>query len=395
MIRSIAVLVVVAITAPSYLHASDLEINGFISQGGIYTSDNRYYGTSEGLSFQHSEIGAGFVYTVSDTTHVSAQFVKRTSGRVYNDDLRVDYLNVNQSLINNNQTHLHFQFGRIKPPIGLYNELRDSPAARRGIWMPQSIYVEGLGLRELYTGLDGAILTGSYFTEGVDFDFDLTLAQRRELKQRAQVAFLGSQNPGELSMGEAGAARLIINWLEPDILFSATWLHSLSEYEPSKSQRDPLNEGDVTTDSLMVGLEKNFSNVSLTAEGVYRHIKPQGFDLPHLRDVRREAGYYLEMRYHPNSKLSLFGRYDALYRDIDDRDGSTNASLSDASAHRFYQRQFGLGFRWKISPHWLLHGEWHTIDGTAATPPPDNPQFRDGGGKSNWQLYGLQISFIF
>lgn len=86
-------------------------------------------------------------------------------------------------------------------------------------------------------------------------------------------------------------------------------------------------------------------------------------------------------------------RYDFLFSDRKDRDGSEWAKRTRQPAHNFFAKDLMVGLRWNISPSIMLRTEYHRINGTGWLSVMDNPNsvLTD----QHWNLFAAQISYRF
>ena len=392
--KSLFVITILFLFSISNAGAKDINVHGFLSQGVIYTTDNNYYGKSSDVSYEHREYGVNVHYEIRDCSYLSFQLISKEAGDMYSSELEFDYIYINQILHDSSSTQTRGHFGKIKPPIGLYNETREAPTARSGIWMPQGIYVEGLGLREHYTGIDGMSISHDRFERDTLIKADIAISIPQDLDDKAQAAFLGSIFEGDLRMDLGAVARVQIDPMASNTLYSITYIGSRTTYEQADTN-DPLDDGDVTVNTLTLSTETNLNRFRWINEGVARYIDTDGFGDSFNDGTRIEAGFYTELRFIPSLTYELFTRYEMLYRDISDRDGSEFSQRADLAKHRAYQHQIGVGALWNLTDNWQLRAEAHRVRGTALTPISDNPEFTEGGGERDWNKFGLQMTFSF
>lgn len=146
----------------------NLNIHGFLSQGFMMSSDNNYLGKTRDGSFQFNEIGLNFSTMIFDDLRIGAQLLSRDLGREGNHAVIIDWAFADYSF----QDWLGIRAGKIKMPLGLYNEYRDLDVARTSIFLPQGGYVESW--RESFTALTGVGLYGAFNTEAFgDFNYQL------------------------------------------------------------------------------------------------------------------------------------------------------------------------------------------------------------------------------
>lgn len=400
---------------PAYGREHSLKVHGFLSQGVLYSSHNNYYGESTEFSHELTELGINFRYAPLPATVFSAQLVSRRAGELYDSDPRIDYAFLEHTFAESTSGRLGVRLGRDKIPIGFFNETRDVPMTRPGILLPQSIYVEGLGIRDFYIGVDGGSLFWDWYTAQGTVQLDIGAAYPAEMEEETQNAFLGREYPGDLELTSGQNIRLLYEHGGGIWRLAATYSRVRTEYaalDTALGAGEDIGDGEMDVDALVLSVERNWQRWRLIAEGTVRSLQPSGFEaapLP-LEDVT-EAGYYLQGNYRLARKWDAFLRYDTHWDDASDRDGTKRAAqLQRAAAraarlgklpeaapepHRFFQHQWTAGVGWEVTSAWLLRAEWHHIHGTALTPQPVNPEFAEGGGASRWNLFALQASYQF
>jgi hypothetical protein len=67
------------------------QVHGFLSQGFVKTSANRWFGDSEAGSWDFREIGLNASYQPRPNLLFSAQLLSRTAGEMYDGGVGVDY----------------------------------------------------------------------------------------------------------------------------------------------------------------------------------------------------------------------------------------------------------------------------------------------------------------
>ena len=78
MLRKLLVLLVLGISLPSLtfaLNVQKLDINGFVSQGYLKSSDNNFLSESKDGTFQFNEAGLTVAAQVSDDLRIGAQLL--------------------------------------------------------------------------------------------------------------------------------------------------------------------------------------------------------------------------------------------------------------------------------------------------------------------------------
>src|SRR5690606_30179114 len=107
--------------------------HAFASQGAIYTSDNNFYGESDdGLSTEFRELGLILGAQPLEKVSLVAQILSRETGEVDETDLRVDYAFASYTPYSSLNGDFGIKAGRIRAPIGFFNETRDVAHTRPG-----------------------------------------------------------------------------------------------------------------------------------------------------------------------------------------------------------------------------------------------------------------------
>ncbi|MCP4404356.1 MAG: hypothetical protein GY801_44530 [bacterium] len=110
-------------------HAFDsdgIEIHGFASTGYIKTDQNNYLVLSEDGSFEFNEAGLNVTTSLSENIRVGMQLFSRDLGDVGNNNIELDWAFLDYQ----RNEALGLRLGRIKIPMGLYNDTRDDDMLR-------------------------------------------------------------------------------------------------------------------------------------------------------------------------------------------------------------------------------------------------------------------------
>ena len=116
--------------------AADLNIHGFVSQGYLKSSDNNYQGNTADGTFEFNELGLNFSTQLTDELRLGIQFFARDLGNLDNDQIIVDWAYGDYQLAD----WFGVRAGKMKMPLGMYNEVRDVDMLRTNIIMPQGVY---------------------------------------------------------------------------------------------------------------------------------------------------------------------------------------------------------------------------------------------------------------
>ncbi|MBA3493883.1 MAG: hypothetical protein H0T87_07170, partial [Gammaproteobacteria bacterium] len=119
------------------------QVHGFLSQGYILTTNNNFFGSSErGGSLDFTEIGVNASWTPLPRLQFAAQGLFRRAGAGHDSDFELDFGLMDYAVVSTADRQLGFRLGRIKNPLGLYNDTRDVAFTRPSILLPESIYLD-------------------------------------------------------------------------------------------------------------------------------------------------------------------------------------------------------------------------------------------------------------
>jgi len=131
-------------------------VHGTFSHGYVYSDDNSYIADSADGTFDFREYGLNAMWrTPIDRFQLGAQLFGREYGSTGNDQLYVDWAYADYRATD----WAGLRAGRIRVPLGLYNETRDIDALRTEVTLPQTLYLEMT--REVFDSLDGVGLYGT------------------------------------------------------------------------------------------------------------------------------------------------------------------------------------------------------------------------------------------
>lgn len=378
---------------------TDTQLNGFLSQAFVKSTHHNFYGNSTQGSFGLTEVGANMHHRLDPRLSASMQVISRRAGEMDNGALRVDYAFLDYRYHSDVNGFAGMRLGRSKVLIGFYNETRDVAVTRPGIMMPQSIYLEGLGLRDFFLSTDGVMGYVNWFGQSNHaWQMEFGTALPQDLSTQTRDAFLANaQATGDMRMDSAQLARSLYEWDGGRLRLGATGIRMRNSYKPGHD--DMLGPDAIEQNVFILSSEWNTQRLTLTAEGVYRYFSIRNI-MPEVDYITQQNGYYLQANYRFLPGWEAFLRYDTHWHDRRDKSGKRQAIASAMTgrvqpAHAFYQNHHVVGLSWRVAPGWLLRTEWHDIRGTALTPYVDNPHFSSRRGKANWDLFALQVAYSF
>jgi hypothetical protein len=115
----------------------DLQIHGFATQGFLYSSHNDYLTMSSSKgSLQWTEGAVSLNDPLSDNLRVGMQLHMYQMGQIGGPNVVIDWASGDYTL----SDQLGFRAGKVKIPMGLYNDSQDVDSLFLWVLLPQSIY---------------------------------------------------------------------------------------------------------------------------------------------------------------------------------------------------------------------------------------------------------------
>ena len=368
-----------------------LQVHGFASQALVKTSDNNLLGDSTGTSFDFSELGLNASYRINPRLLLSGQALLRHAGEMYAGDPSLDYGLLDATLISSSQRRLGLRLGRFKSPLGLYNETRDVPFARPGLFLPQSIYYDKV--RNLMLSTDGLMLYDETSWNWGALALALG-AGEAVIDENVEWAFLGSDYGGELEPD--GAHWLASAWLtSPTERFKLGLSLIGSKLTFDTSTGSLLEPGEIDFTYGVGSAQYNAERWSLAAEYMRTPLEWRRFGPGFPFQKETMEGYYLQAGYRLTPVLELMMRYEEGYADRNDRDGTRSSALTGGFTppFDFYSKIWTTGLRWDIKQNLMLRLEYQRHHGTFALSIREN---RDPNRLvEDWDAFAASISVRF
>jgi hypothetical protein len=397
------------------LEFGKLRINGFLSQGYMESQDNNFLDPdSMDGTFEINEIGLTVNSALTDKLSAGAQLLSRDLGPDGNNDLTLDWAYVGYHATD----WAGIRAGKLKLPIGLYNETRDSDFLRPMAFLPQSIYDEMQ--RSFITSAYGASLYGNIPAGSIgDFDYQLFYGEM-DIDEDNFLVDVGLKEEGiglivdGISGGMASvnsfdyeadktlAASLIYNTPLDGLRFGLSYFKSEGKFDvtidnpfaaldPGLAMLDMLDyDVDAAYDPLVV-VSAEYAHPLFTVSAEYmerdNEISAQGL-APLLGSQAQfvpdtSMGWYVmgTVQVPQVEGLSVSALYDVFYLDKD------NTSETNVNS---YRKDLGLGARYDINANWLVKAEWHTVEGAAL-----NMDIVNDGQEDDWSYFIVKTSFNF
>jgi len=385
-------------TAKRWLNSTDLpgdlQIHGFASQSYITTSDNDVFGNSDhGGSFGFTEAGLNASVRPLPRLQISAQMLSRRAGEGNSGMPRLDYGFLDYRLYSQEANQFGIRVGRLKNPLGFYNETRDVAFTRPSILLPQSIYFDrtrNLGLSSDSIQLYGDTAHSSLGSVSAQFGIALPVVGDRD----TEVAFLTVPRPGHLTRDISYIGRGIYETNDKRIRLavSGTWVNI--GYNPSINES--LGSGSIQFSPIYFSAQYNAERWSLTSEYALRHFVYSGFHNPRIDSLNFFGeSFYFQGEYRFTPKWEGILRYDVLFTDRADRNGSHFAATDPLKrpAHSRFAKDITVGLRWNVTPEFMLRAEYHRVNGTGWLSTLDNPI--NVPTEQHWNLFAIQASYRF
>ena len=369
-----------------------LQVHGFISQGYVITSDNKFCGDSDDNgSFDFREIGLNASYRPVPSLQISAQALSRFAGESDDGSIRLDYGFIDYSVMDKASYQWGFRLGRVKTPFGLYNETRDVAVTRPSIFLPQSIYFDRT--REVALSGDGLYLYGEYRTDLGNLFLKLGGGKPRVKDREVEDSLLGSNLPGNLDDKTSYNGQLLYEKDGGLIRLAFTWAQLNIDYDSSASPPFDIDSGSIKFEPYVFSAQINEERWSLTGEYALRRLKYYGFSYPRIinRVIKGES-YYIQGTYNFFEDWQGFVRYDILFSNKDDRNGK-KSERPGHPAHSLFAKDLTFGLRWDISKYLMLRGEYHYVNGTAWLTSEDNPD--RSKTERYWNMFSILIAYYF
>jgi len=417
-IQNLLLILILSIPALSYAETNWLDrvqIHGFASQGLIFTSDNSFYGDSKHGSADFTELGINASLQLSSKIRIAGQALSRHAGDMDNGSPRIDYALIDVNLLSRSKGNLGIYLGRIKNPLGLFNETRDVAHTRQGVFTQQAIYFDKV--RDIAMSSDGAQLYGEYL-----FDNGTLLLQ-------AGFGYpIPDENVETTYMNQNWAGSLEAN--RPAIIGRAMyehdggrWIFSLSgtslelDFEHGAADAfDPFNlglglsSGTVEIDYTILSTQYNGEKWQFTGEIGIQEANFVGIGGLFSDADTKPIGFTFEANYRFTPKWQAYLRSEIFYLHRDDKLGSKfNQDLQTASntiafltggavnipvtpAHSRYSKAWVVGGRWDINKHLIARADYHLVEGTATLSSTENNM---PTAKKYWNMLALSLSYRF
>ncbi|MGH9892346.1 MAG: hypothetical protein ACREA0_10255, partial [bacterium] len=240
-----------------------VQVHGFLSQGYILTSSNRVFGHSEGDgSLDFIEAGINASWTPLPRLQFAVQPLFRRAGAGHDSDFELDFALMDYALLSTEDRQLGFRLGRIKNPVGLYNDTRDVAFTRPSILLPESIYLDSL--REVFVSADGAQVYGELRTRWGDLSLEFGGVVPRADNLDSELAIFLQDFPGGFENELSYLGRLTYQLDGGRYKLVASGAQVNTTYEPRLLPPNDLQAGSDLFEFLILSAQYNGERWSFT-----------------------------------------------------------------------------------------------------------------------------------
>ena len=388
-------LISVATLSADTLLANQFSAEGVVSVGYIATDENTFLGDNNGDDAFLTENVLRLTYNTNKGFSVSGQVVYREAGDYVEDGLQLDFLQLEYRRNWVGDGEQAISLGRFKIRQGLYNQSRDIPFTRPSILLPQAVYLDTT--RNFVLSADGLELSGYVPYEESDLSWSLAIGKSVTDNKWTTVALAPT------ATGEWDSANNIytnVQWDSQNITLGMSYSNVELEYTPGPTSflpiplpggfifELPLTPGSFDADFYTLSFQYRQELWEFTSETINRDLDSLDFAVTTPNVKTNIDGYYGQLRYFFNDKVTLIARYDVMEFDTDSGPAQNAPNkLNDANDIMF-------GVSWRLDENWLIAIEHHMIEGGAWIPPLNkttiDPQY-----SKDWNLTAVQLSYKF
>ena len=381
------------------LHTTELQLHGFISEGGFVSTANDFIGHSSRGTLEFFEGAVNVSTELSDKLHAGLQLFSQDEGTNNDATPRLDWAFLDYRF----QPSFGVRAGRVRIPFGLYNDYIDIDASRLQILLPQGVYpftdrniltaqdgfavygeLRDKGLGELdYQAYGGVLTVPIPATQDANntriYAYDSHYVVGGQLfwhppieNLRVGASYLRASLDTSLNLAPSLTSQLIMNGTAP-ATFNGTETLSLRPITLW------IASAEYAHDKWMFAAE--YSRWISHLESTPIALVPQA-------DTDSERFYGLAT-YRWCEKLDSGVYYSVLNTDVHDRSGTNKASFMQP----FYawSRDAAASLRYDVNEHWLWKLEGHFIDGAAMlAPSPMGP-----APQRYWGLFLVRTTVTF
>lgn len=361
----------------------DVEIHGFASQGYIKTTEENLYpvGNSGEGSFNFNDFGINFTKRLTPDLRVGLQLFAQDRGNFGNDNITLDWAYGDYRY----QDWLGVRVGKVKIPLGLYNESRDNDALRNPILLPQGLYSDYF--RDVTNSILGAGIYGTApRTSAGKFSYQFYVGT---LPLNNDSALAGALAASAMSSGPTYNYGL--EWQPPvdGLRFAVTGLST----EWATTFGNPAAPTNLTIEPFQRQIfSVEYVRDSLTLNAEYG-LEDLDFDWGFGGPIQKRQGdsWYIGSAYRFTDWMELGAYYNEYYQDRNHRDGSSAAVFGVPNDFNMYQKDFAVTVRFDPMRDVVVKFEGHLLKGTAL----NWLDFTPADMVKDWTLFAAKVTYNF
>jgi hypothetical protein len=385
------ILAIAAVAAAAPAVALDYQINGFASQGLVLSRGNNFFGQSTKGSLRYYEAGLSGTASLLPNLTAAAGVYMRDAGATDTGRPALDFALLDYRVLNGETGTLGLRAGRIKNPIGFYNDTRDSVFTRPSILLPLSIYADNQGEKRLFFSSDGGQLYGSKSFAGHTLSVSGTATRDRELGNTTTSLLVNLGGiPFTMQLKDFWNVQLL------DETDDGRWRFGLSRVAGHlnlETTPDVGIAGNLSFGSEIASINYNAADLSLTAEYVLNsnRVSVTAAQAQLAGYSQLGDGGYLQAEYRIGPRWSLLARADSQFLNRHDRSGREAAAQQPGlDPNSRFAYDLTVGGHWRSRKHWGVWAEYHWIDGSASAQPLDNP---GAVLADHWSIFLLMLGY--
>lgn len=391
------------------LHAENIsdriQLNGFLSQGYVYTTDNDFIPqSSQNGSFEFNEFAITVSADASKKLRLGFQLLARDFGRIGNHQIKLDWGFADYRVSN----AFGVRVGKVKTPFGLFNEFRDTDALFPTVILPQSIYDESM--RAVFISYNGIGFTGNLNIGAGSLNYHLFCGgvnhPPEETPYVTQVQTAINTGLKETGMSISSilmdtqlffGGRLI--WKTPlnGLKMGGSFVHLKTKFNsmlniPGMDSQKFYGHMNIKK-GFFLFCEWAIGNLTFTSEYMELPVDISIDMLGEKTDISKETmqGWYVMGTYLLGDKFTLYSYYDRFYADKGDTTGISSVKLGNPN-YFAWQKDWVIGFRFDVNFNWTIKAEWHSVDGLSKS-----YVFNDDWEhtKQKWNMIAAKLSYNF
>ncbi len=356
-----------ALTQPLVQAHSDpeLEVHGALAMGYIKSSGNNYLSSSTQGTNNVYEVAINARTSLTPELLVAGQLMARDYGTSDDGRMRLDYLQLDYQFWRALSGSAGLRLGKLKNPVGFYNDSRDIVFSRPGILLP-SVYLEDTGIRDLLFASEG-VQGYSHWELGPSLSHLVVgWGRERDATDEFERA-AGMDIGGDVEIDDLLTAQWIGEWAGGSLRTGISYFGGNLRLRPEDASVLPATR--LEADLWVLSLQRLWSNGSLTAE--YRLTEATTVTAG-SRSQSKSDSAYVQYRRQFGQQWSGYLRYDLNALDRNDRRGYRAEASTGAPRYTRFSRSHVAGFQWAPTSNWGVFGEFHYVDGTANVRAQDN-----------------------